>query len=211
MFWTKAGLMTSRSNLPDAYPLQWPSGWDRTPPGKRRNSDYTVGESRARDDLFKAIRLLGGSVAIVSSNMRVRLDGIPYAHQPNIPDDPGVAVYWVRQGRQEVMACDRWRRPWENMRAIYQAIEGLRAMERAGATQIMERAFQAFQLPATAGATKRPWRTVLGFGEHLTVGSLTVKARFKELAVKLHPDVGGDVERFQELERAYREALEELG
>jgi hypothetical protein len=198
-------------SLPDAYPLQWPEGWERTPEHKRRKSRYNVPEAKARNQLLKSIKLLGGNVAIISTNITLRLDGLPYANQ-RTPEDPGVAVYWVREGKQEVMACDRWQKPWENMRAIYHAIEGLRAMERAGATQIMERAFQAFQLPAGDSNGKQPrrhWRVVLGFPAHTPTPEET-KNRFRERAVKLHPDVGGDIEAFKELEQAYREALGEL-
>jgi len=36
-----------------------------------------------------------------------------------------------------------------------------------------------------------------------------VKAAYKELARKLHPDVGGDMEAFIKLKEAYNEALKE--
>jgi hypothetical protein len=191
--------------LPDAYPLQWPDGWARTPADKRDYSKYKVSEGRARDEMFDAIRKLGGEVPLISSNLRVRLDGLPYASQV-IPEDPGVAVYWVRGGRQEVMACDRWRRPWENMRAIYHAIEGLRAMERAGATQIMERAFSAFQLPAPAG-----WREALGVEPGMTPSADYLRKLWKAQAAKHHPDAGGSEEEFKRVQKAYQEACEEIG
>ncbi len=194
-------------SLPDAYPLQWPGGWSRTSSHKRSYSDYKVGETRARDEMYAAIRRLGGKVPLVSSNMRVRLDGMPYAKQL-VPEDPGVAVYWVRQGKQEVMACDRWLRPWENMRAIYHAIEGLRSMERAGATQIMERAFQAFQLPET---TTKSWRNILGIESGMTPSEAYIRRIAREKMVKLHPDKpGGSDEAFKDVEAALREALKEL-
>lgn len=191
-----------------AYPLQWPQGWARTPANKRERSRYRVSNATICNDLLEAVRLLGGAVPIISSNMPVRLDGLPYVNTVSVPD-PGVAVYWVREGQQEVMACDRWVTPWENMRAISHAIEALRAMERAGATQILNRAFEAFQLPSGGPSVgKRHWREVLDYGsDPLDTG--LIRARFKALALKLHPDVGGDVERFKELEAAYREAMKE--
>jgi len=195
------------TSLPDAYPLQWPEGWPRTrqPKDSRYAKNGKLTEAKIRTELLNAIRLLGGSLPIISSNVALRLDGLPYTNQ-RYPEDGGIAVYWVRDGKQEVMACDRWKRPWENMRAVYHAIEGLRAMERAGATQILERAFQAFRLPE-GGPSGRSWRDVLG---HDLTDAHSASVRFRKKAVKLHPDVGGDVEDFQELERAYREALDEL-
>jgi len=192
-----------KSSLPDAFPLQWPAGWPRTNAGQRRDSRYHVSETKARDELLAAVHRLGGRVAIISTNLPTRRDGIPYVGHS--ADDPGVAVYWVRGVRQEVMACDRWRKPWENMRAIFHAVEGLLAMERAGATQIMERAFSAFQLPA--GGAPAPWREILGYDVHTREDA---SKAFKALALKLHPDAGGDIEKFKEAEAAYRVALQAL-
>jgi hypothetical protein len=155
--------------------------------------------------LLEEVRLLGGKLTIISSNIPSNTYGKPYLNAPT-PDDAGVAVYWVREGKQEVMACDRWKKPWENMRAIYYAVAGLRQMERAGATQIMERAFEAFRLPAPAEA--RPsWRDVLGTAVRTKKDA---SAAFRDRATKLHPDVGGDIEAFRQLERAYSDALAEL-
>lgn len=200
-------------SLPDAFPLQWPEGWPRTK--YPRESRYKLSqEGRVRDELLDSIRKLGGSVPIISSNIELRLDGLPYANR-RVPEDAGVAVYWVREGKQEVMACDRWKRPWENMRAIYHAVEGMRAMERAGATQILERAFQAFALPS--GEQTRPWRDVFHRASsecRVTFGPLdsveNVKKAFRALVISLHPDKGGDVEKFRQLEKAFRDGLEEL-
>jgi hypothetical protein len=194
--------------FPDAYPLQWPSGWDRTPPHKRGDSNYKVGEAQARDEMYEAIRKLGGAVPIVSSNLRVRRDGVPYTDQ-GLPGDPGVAVYWVRQGRQEVMACDRWRQPRENVRAIYHAIEALRAMERSGATQVMERAFSAFQLPEEASL--KHWRSVFDLEPSFHPSPRHLRAIAKALMAKYHPDKpGGDIEKFREVEKALDEAIRDV-
>lgn len=188
--------------LPDAYPLQWPLGWPRT--RYRKSSSYRVTEREARDELLGSIKRLGGSLSIISSNVPTNNNGLPYTGVP-APQDPGIAVYWVRDGKQEVMACDRWNKPWENMRAIYHALEGLRMMERAGATQIMERAFQAFALPE-GGASG--WRDVLGHDVH-TKQEATVA--WRRLAIELHPDRnGGNDEAFKNLEAAYRTAMKEL-
>jgi hypothetical protein len=90
-------------------------------------------------------------------------------------------------------------------------------MDRAGATQILERAFSAFGAlpPAQAVPVSRPWWEVLGFPEAL-VGSLSVpvvRARYRELAEKLHPDkLGtGSQEGFVELGAAFSAALAHYG
>jgi hypothetical protein len=187
----------------EAYPLQWPEGWSRTPADQRKNSAYKVTPGKALRDLLTSVIKLGGVLPIVSSNLPVRRDGFPYTNVAQ-PTDPGVAVYWVRGGRQEVMACDRWNRSWENMRAIYHGIEGLRAMERAGATQIMERAFQAFALPSG----KKTWRQVLDIEPNYTPSAEMLKKSARALMAKYHPDrTDGDEEKFKEVQRALAEAL----
>jgi hypothetical protein len=192
----------------EAYPLQWPEGWARTAPGKRKNSAYKVTPGRALDDLIEAVQKLGGKLPIVSSNLPTRKDGLPYINaMQTASEDPGVAVYWVRAGKQEVMACDRWSKPWENMRAIYHGISGLRAMERAGATQIMERAFQAFALPSG----KNSWRKVLDIEPNFTPSAEVLKKTARGLMARWHPDrTDGDAEKFKEVQQALAEALAEI-
>lgn len=107
------------------------------------------------------------------------------------------------------MACDRWLEVHENIRAIGLAVEGLRAIDRAGASQILERAYTAFgALPAAESAPiLRPWWEVLGFPEN-ALGALSlavVDARYREIAAKVHPDKTGDDVALRELNAA-REA-----
>ncbi len=195
--------------LPDAFPLQWPDGWSRIERHMRDKSRYKVTSRVARDTMLRSIAKLGGVMPIVSSNLQQRADGLPYANQP-IPQDSGVAVYWVRGGKQEVMACDRWIHPWENMRAIYHAVEGLRSMERAGASQIMERAFQAFQLPEGSPTHCLSWRSVLGVEEGFLPSPAYIRRITRELLAKNHPDKGGDEAEFKRVQRASEQALQEV-
>jgi len=51
---------------------------------------------------------------------------------------------------------------------------------------------------------KTPFET-LGLSEDASPSE--VKAAYKDLARKTHPDVGGDTKAFQELNKAYKEAL----
>lgn len=58
-------------------------------------------------------------------------------------------------------------------------------------------------------STRKHWREVLGFmGQH--AGISLVHDRYKELAKQHHPDTGGDSNKMAELNRAYREAKEDL-
>lgn len=175
-----------------AFPLQWPDGWARTASLARRRAPYKVTPQKATDELLWSLQRLGADrrTVVLSTNVPVRRDGLPYANA-SAPDDPGVAVFWHDPKLGErVIACDKWREVHDNVRAIGLALEGLRAMERAGATQILERAFSAFgALPAASAVpVKRPWWEVLEFPEAL-LGHLTmpvVEARYRELAAKVH-------------------------
>ena len=69
----------------EAYPLQWPDGWPRTP-AHQRESDNRFGGSgkrvtmgRAVVQLMDELRRLGADDIIVSSNIPTKSDGLPYA------------------------------------------------------------------------------------------------------------------------------------
>src|SRR5262245_28779592 len=99
----------------EAYPLHWPVGWPRTKVPQRARFDGTF--ARIRDELWAEIDRLGGRYPVLSTNIPLKRDGMPYAGQKE-PQDTGVAVYFERRGRQMVFACDKWNRVQDNMRAI---------------------------------------------------------------------------------------------
>ena len=79
-----------------AYPLQWPAGWPRTPSAKRETDSRFGGKGgltmgRARDQLVAELHRLGAGSIVISSNVPLRPDGLPYAETRRL-DDPGVAV-----------------------------------------------------------------------------------------------------------------------
>lgn len=198
--------------MANAFPLQWPEGWKRTPPEQQRQAKYKVTPEIATRELLHSLSLLGAErrSIVISSNVPVRQDGLPYAAF-RVPEDSGVAVYWTTAAHGErVMACDRWTAVYANIRAIGLAAEGLRAIERAGASQILERAFTAFgALPASPDAIPvRPWWEVLSFDEKLVscLSMPVVEARFRELLPKVHPDHTGSDAACIELNRAREDA-----
>lgn len=84
----------------EAHPLQWPEGWPRTAADDRaddrrfRGHVYGLTISRARQMLLKELERLGAIDVIISSNVALRQDGVPYLNQQRIKD-PGVAVYFT--------------------------------------------------------------------------------------------------------------------
>jgi len=187
------------------YPLEWPEGWPRN---KRRElSRFGTTQERAQRNLEHQIRLLGGQEAILSTDIRLRNDGMPYASQ-RPPDDVGIAVYFTYKGKSMVFACDRYTRIQDNIHAVGKTIEALRGIERWGASDMMERAFTGFER-LTGPDLDLPWWDVLEMGNNRDLD--VAERHFKILAKGAHPDAGGDPEEFKRLVRARDQAREALG
>jgi hypothetical protein len=199
-----------------SYPLKWPKGWKRTQ--YRKRSAYKVTVDRAYEDLVRSLTLLGalkGSI-IVSTNVRPRNAlGTPRNDGATV-SDPGVAVFWqTRAHKEQVIACDRWDSVKDNIRACGKAVEAMREMERAGASQVLDQMFTAFgALPASPDAVAaRPWWQVFNFS-HALIGELSlpmIDARYRELSKSAHPDRGGPPEQMLELNAAYEQARRHYG
>jgi hypothetical protein len=210
--------------MTQAYPLKWPAGWPRMSAGGRKRAKFGKGERQYsttgagswinKKDLTvsDATKRLTGELKtmgvrdgqwVISSNVELRNDGLPRSGQ-RAPEDPGVAVYWTRKGHQQVMAIDLYDRVQDNMAAIAASLNALRAIERHGGAQILDRAFAGFTaLPAPDAFD--PW-AVLGL--HPDATREAIEAAFRAHSKKHHPDApGGSTEAFQRLERARREAL----
>ena len=188
-----------------AYPLCWPVGRPRTARPEKSRFDTTAG--RAVSFLKHELRLLGAKDLIVSSNMKLRQDGLPYASGRE-PDDVGVAVYFNRKGKEYCFACDTWDLRQDNIWAIVKTIEALRGISRWGAGDMMEAAFTGFQaLPAPV--QRKHWRVVLGVSSDET-DITKIRDKWLELVKKNHPDSGGSVQATAEINSAMDEAKKEL-
>lgn len=192
------------SDLPTAYPLQWPAGRGRTKSPQETWAFRRTG-SRARYTVAQACGLIidelnrmGAHAQVISTNLRVRLDGLPYSDQPR-PKDAGAAVYFKHRGKPVCFACDKWNTVEDNLRAISLTLEAVRGMERWGAAEL-EATFTGYAaLPAPAGSE---WWTVLGVPATATPD--TVKAAYRYLVKQHHPDTGGDAEQFLKVQQAYQ-------
>lgn len=210
--------ITKRSS----FPLQWPDGWKRTQ--NRFRPKFHEGHfAIVRDSIIKQLNRMGGTHVVITSDLPTRWDGLPYANARC--DNPAVAVYWVKDGREHVIACDRWRTIGFNLRAIDMTLEAMRGIERWGSSKMVEQAFAGFAaLPAGSGSehapastpTVRPWREVFQvpgvFDAHMSDSDLLafVKHRHRERIKDAHPDKGGDHQAAAELNAALAEAEREL-
>lgn len=185
----------------EAYPLQWPSGWERT--SYRKSSRFNTTFAVARDELIREITRLGGKSIVISTNVELRGDGLPYANRRQ-PQDVGVAVYFAYKGQPQCFPCDRWDRIEDNMHAICLTVAALRGIERWGSGRMMQAAFTGFKsLPSAE------WSKVLSCSPNST--NEQVQFRYRELARKYHPDVGGSHHQMAEINRAYDAFKKERG
>lgn len=190
----------------EAFPLTWPEHWPRTARERIQQSRFgtwakPVTMAKACQLLYDELRRLGVSDIIVSSNVRVRLDGLPMSGQAQ-PNDKGIAVYFKFKGRQTVFACDKWHRVEDNLYAVAKHVEALRGQHRWGVGSI-DQAFRGYQaLPERSGGSA--WWEVLGVAINASEEQITNAYRAK--AKLAHPDTGGSHEKMTALNDAYRVA-----
>ncbi len=192
----------------ESFPLYWPTDQLRRPPERRIWGTFKVGFGQALQDLLAELRLMGAKEVIVSTNVPLRLDGLP-KDPDREPKDPGVAVYFTHGARQLVIACDSYSKVRWNMRACGATVEALRTIQRHGATELLERAFTGFTALPPKGGGDRPWWEVLGCARD--TDPKDIKAIYRRLAAQHHPDAGGDSETMSRLNRAFQQAEEDLG
>lgn len=180
----------------EAYPLNWPPGRPRA--GYRQSAPFRVTLGRSIQEVQLEVKRLGGIELILSTNMPLRKDGLPYTKYTIY--DPGAAVYFTYKKRQVCFACDRWNSLEANMRAIVKTIEALRGIDRWGSGDMVEQAFTGF---AQIAAPEQPFQ-VLGVKHDATQDE--IEDAYRRLAAKHHPDRGGDSDTMARINSA-RDAM----
>ena len=208
-------------NIP-ASPLSWPVAWKRTPASRRARarfasrgssgmSNVSIAEATMRVmDALDRMRVPRSSI-VISSNLQLRNDGLPRSGQPE-PVDTGVAVYWLDHANEAIsqrcMAIDRYDRVADNLAAIAATLEAMRAIERHGGAEILNRAFQGFAaLPAPAAGKRMHWSEVLGCARDASMS--TIRNAWLRARSAAHPDHGGTPAEFKAVNQAYSEACRE--
>jgi hypothetical protein len=195
------------------YPLMWPQGWARTPRGLRKRATFgrtqqppgrswrskeSLTVSQATDRLMLELDRLRAVDVVLSTNLVVRIDGLPRSGQPE-PTDPGVAVYFTLKKADRCLACDRWDRVADNIAALADHVGALRGIDRWGVGTV-DQAFTGYTALPPAAAD---WAIVFGLASTATIEQ--VESAFRRLAVEAHPDRGGSHEAMARLTAA-REA-----
>jgi hypothetical protein len=203
------------------FPLAWPMGWKRTAAGARQWAKFSkrvtgsygyktnqpLSVAQAVQRLADELRKMGvGEDWLISSNVRVRLDGMPYSND-SPPQDPGVAVYFKIKGKPRVLACDKWARVADNIAAVAGHVEAIRAQDRYG-VGTLDQAFAGYTaIPARTGGAD--WRAEMGFESRPIVTQAEVDTRYQKLARARHPDLGGSHEAMARLNEARQAYLDE--
>jgi len=206
-----------------AYPLQWPAGWKRTPYERRTRARFVTKERRYSQhsgnaylhskelsiaDGVERVRAelarmgISDNDLVISSNLELRLDGFPRSGQRE-PADSGIAVYWrdskVEGWPTRCMAIDRYDRVADNLAAVAATLEAMRAIERHGGAEILNRAFTGFAALPAPGTTE--WWAVLGVPRDAHASN--VEAAYRRLRGQHHPDRNGDADKFREVQHAF--------
>lgn len=199
-----------------SYPLAWPPRWPRTT--ARSEGKFNVVERRPDGskgsrwlnvaDAIKRVEYELGRLGIdrdevvISTNIKPTLSGVPVGRGQGGIMDPGVAVYWRKGKQQRCMAIDRYTTVADNLAAIAATLEAMRAIERHGGAEILDRAFTGFvALPAP----EQPFQ-VLGVGANASRAE--IEEAYRRLAMKHHPDRGGDSREMARINAARQELLE---
>lgn len=190
----------------EGFPLRWPEGVGRTAPWKRQRARFDLAFGRARNGLVHELEMMNARYIVITSDLPIRRDGLPYASSHE-PPDTGIAVYFEFSGKSHCFACDRWDKVADNLRAVAKTIEALRGIERWGSSSMVARAFAGFEALPPNGGTLQSWRDVLGSCATLA----DARSSYRQRAASVHPDVGGAHEEMVALNQAMAEAEKELG
>lgn len=182
----------------EAYPLQWPAGMPRTKtrvPSRFQTTLYRAIEN-VKDELRRFGENSGKPITnlILSSNVTLA---------DSRPADPGVAAYFTWDGLGCCIAVDRYKKVEENLQAIAKVVEAERAKIRHGGLNIVRAAFRGYAaLPPPTDS--KPWWDVLSVPQDCTFHD--AQSAHRRLAVKHHPDAGGDPATMAEINNAWDEA-----
>lgn len=193
--------------------IDWPDSFERTPSEDREpySGGFRVTRSVAFQNVLDELRTWDGVTD-------VQLDsGAEHQQQnPNKPyanssfDDPGVVVYFTKDGEKMAAACDRWDSPRDNAQDLYHYLHETRMQEQRG-TVTAESEYDKLRLPSGDGgvvAAEPAPHEVLGVSPDASKSE--VRGAFRDRVKSVHPDQnGGESEAFQRVKNAKEEMLDE--
>lgn len=203
---------------PQRYPLQWPAHRPRTKnrrTGQFKRNKRAINAPDAMRRVQEELERLGGVWPVLSSNLELRLDGLPRADRAQ-PLDPGVCLYFTLKGEQFALACDTYTEAAQNIAALAAHLEATRAIERYGVASASD-TLEAFKaLPPPPRDRVVPWREIFGLrpdfpeGHDREEAEMVINRRWKIKIGEAHPDSGGSEEAAAEVNAARDAALKEI-
>jgi hypothetical protein len=154
-----------------------------------RRRTKAVGLPVAVDRLEDQLQRLGAQAVVLSTNLELRLNGMPRAGQRD-PDDPGAAVWFNLKKKRMVLACDKWTRVADNIAALAAHIRAIRSVETYG-VGTMEQAFEGYRTLEDWSGGEMPWKRVLGFGTDAHPTLSEVESKYRTRMREVHPDMSG--------------------
>lgn len=187
--------------------------WPRELTKKRsRYSRFDTSFDRNVRQLAAEVEKAGGRRVVIQLALefgQIRRDGLPYSDAK--PKHPGVIVSFDGKHGPVKMPCDAFEDWRDNLRAITLTLEHLRGIDRYGVSTHGEQYRGWTALPPAPGT--EPEMTATEAAEFLAsqtfIGAQWIldtrdafDQAYRNVAKKLHPDVGGDEELFKKLQKA---------
>ncbi|WP_404711537.1 J domain-containing protein [Sphingomonas sp. MMS24-J13] len=186
-----------------AFPIAWPIGVPRTEPGRRATSQFKTSLGPALKNVEGSLRRFGETTGkrvtdvVISSNYSLGVQN---------PTDPGVAVWFVWDGKERCIAVDRYPKLEHNLQAIHYVLEARITEARHGGLRIVQQTFTGFiALPSPTMIGEKTCWEILGIQPGAPREK--IEAAHKAKARSIHPDAGGDGVGMAELNVARDVAL----
>lgn len=192
--------------------IEWPDGFDRTPPTDREPypGGFEVSRTRAFDSIVDELEKMD------AYNIDVQTDAPHTAKNPHRPyadrdpDDPGVVVYFDRDGQRFAVPCDSWDNLRDNARAIARYLNAKRAIERYGVatvdTEMSTQALPSGEEDVVVADSGEAPHEILGVDPDAP--DAVVEGAARSLKAKHHPDQGGDPGRYKAVIAAEEDLLD---
>jgi hypothetical protein len=120
---------------------------------------------------------------VLSSNLRLCVDGSVGTDQRAAASDPGVALYFKWKGKDVVLACDSYYTVAGNIAALAAHIEATRAIERYG-VGTLEQMFTGLGEPNSLAEAEAYYRNAMRT-EHPDVGGSETRAVMLNAAIAM--------------------------
>ncbi len=168
-----------------AYPLSWPHMLPRTEVSRRVSSQFKTALEPALKNVTNSLRRFGEATGKTVTSIVISTN---YTLGDRNPKDPGVAVWFVWDGKERCIAVDRYPRLEHNLQAIHHVLEARVTEARHGGLRIVQQTFTGFiALPAPTDVNGRTPAQVLGL-DGKSFSRDDVIAAHRELAKTAHPD-----------------------